>query len=144
MPGLLSERPMKIVVNRVPFEGLREETQYDPATLDLARADIRVDKPLQVAAFIRKAEDELVVEARIRGRLHITCARCLEGFPQAVTVDALFSYPVKPTDVVDITEDVRQELLLTYPMAPTCRPDCKGLCPRCGQNLNVQACGHNP
>ena len=144
MPGTHTETLMKIVVNRVPFEGLRETATYDPAALDLVRPDIRVDEPIHVSAFIAKAEDELVVQAQIRGVLQITCARCLEPFAQPVATDATLSYGVKPTDVVDITEDVRQEILLTYPMAPTCRPDCQGLYRICGQNLNVSACLHNP
>ncbi|MBI2174769.1 MAG: DUF177 domain-containing protein [Candidatus Omnitrophica bacterium] len=57
-------------------------------------------------------------------------------------VKAMSSYHVAPTDVVDITDDVRQEIILAYPMIPVCREDCKGLCISCGQNLNVAACSH--
>jgi uncharacterized metal-binding protein YceD (DUF177 family) len=60
-----------------------------------------------------------------------------------VTPDATFSYSVQPTDVVDITEDVRQEIILAYPMIPLCDPACKGLCRSCGANLNRVSCGHH-
>ena len=50
----------------------------------------------------------------------------------------------KERDVVDITDDVRQEIMLAYPMIPVCRPDCKGLCSVCGQNLNAGPCQHHP
>ena len=143
MSGALVDSPMRIVVNRIPFAGLREHASYDPASLDLGRSDICVEEPIHVSAFITKTEDELVVQAQIRGVLQIICARCLEPFACPVSTDATLSYEVKPTDVVDITEDVRQELLLTYPMAPLCRPNCHGLCRVCGQNLNVNACVHN-
>ena len=41
---------------------------------------------------------------------------------------------------LEVGEDVRAELLLGLPMNPVCRPDCKGLCPVCGVNLNKQTC----
>ena len=49
--------------------------------------------------------------------------------------------PILDADVVDLTELVRQVLALNVPPRSLCRADCKGLCPQCGQNLNVRACG---
>ena len=133
---------MKIHVNRVPEEGLREHATYHPAALDMERDDVRLPQPFEVDAFLTKAERELVVQADIRCPLHLVCARCLEEFDSAVATKALFNYTVQSTDVVDITDDVRQEIMLAYPMFPVCRPDCKGLCSACGQNLNVGSCSH--
>jgi len=41
---------------------------------------------------------------------------------------------------VDLTEEIRQCLLLELPMKPLCRTDCKGLCPQCGHNRNEGPC----
>ena len=133
---------MKIHVNRVPPEGLKEHAIYDPSAMDMDRPDIRLSEPFEAEIFATKVDQELVVDVDIRCSLRLTCARCLEEFPSALTADALFSYKVHPTDVVDITDDVRQEVILAYPMVPTCRPDCKGLCSACGRNLNVASCSH--
>ena len=136
------ETRMKIHVNRIPPEGLRERVTYDPAALDMERDDIRLIRPFEVETFAILADQELVVEVGIRSELHMMCARCLEAFDATLTPKALFTYSVRPTDVVDIMDDVRQEIMLTYPMVPVCRPDCKGLCRSCGQNLNAGACSH--
>lgn len=133
---------MKIHVNRVPAEGLRDHASYDPAGLDMDREDIQPQEPFDVDAFITKADQELVVSVDISCPLRLTCARCLEPFTSTVATDAVFSYHVQATDVVDITDDVRQEVMLAYPMIPVCRPDCKGLCSICGQNLNQATCAH--
>ena len=46
-------------------------------------------------------------------------------------------------DHIDTEPLLRDELLLAMPLAPVCRPDCKGLCPECGTDLNTGACsGH--
>jgi len=133
---------MKIHVNQIPAEGLRERATYDPAPLDMERDDVRLPQPFEVEAFLTRAERELVVQADIRCPLHLVCSRCLEEFDSAVATKALFNYTVHPTEVVDITDDVRQEIMLAYPMFPVCRPDCKGLCGACGQNLNAGPCRH--
>ena len=135
---------MKIHVNRVPEEGLREHATYDPAPLDMDRDDIRLREPFAVDADIKRVDRELVVDVDITAPMELTCARCLEQVRRDLVTGALFSYRVQPTDVVDITDDVRQEIVLAYPMVPVCRPDCKGLCSVCGQNLNERPCGHVP
>ena len=136
------EGPMNIHVNRIPPEGLKSRATYDPATMDMDRPDVHPRAPFHVDVSMAMADQELVVNVEIRCPLRLVCARCLEEFDSTVATDALFSYPVEPTDVVDITDDVRQEIILAYPMIPLCRPDCKGLCSACGANLNVTSCNH--
>ena len=135
---------MKIHVNRVPEGGLAERARYNPARLDMERNDIRLREPFDVEAKITKSQRELTVAVEIHCVLHLTCARCLEEFTQAVTPTGIFSYRVLPGDIVDITEDVRQEVMLAYPITSLCRADCKGLCPTCGQHLNTGTCPHQP
>jgi len=133
---------MHIHVNRVPPEGLQQRASYDPAPLDMEREDIRLREPFEVDAVVSKVERELVIQAAIRAPLAVSCARCLEEFRTVVQAEATFSYTVQPTDVMDITDDVRQEVLLAYPMVPVCRAECRGLCAVCGANLNVSSCSH--
>jgi len=45
---------------------------------------------------------------------------------------------------LDLREQAREALLLEVPMTPRCRPDCRGLCPRCGADLNLGPCGCAP
>ena len=104
-----------------------------------------------------------------KGTLHteveITCCRCLSLFscPLALNVEeeyfptkdmfsgASLPLPDEPVcftidehHVLDLTEAIRQNALLTIPMKPLCREDCAGLCPNCGHNLNHGPCGCLP
>jgi uncharacterized protein len=106
---------------------------------------------------------------RLRGHLHAdiapACSRCLEPIPQAVDRDLDLLYQpesvlgesaeveihARDADVgffsgpgVDINEVAREQVLLALPMQPLCRPDCRGLCTRCGANLNQGACSCAP
>ena len=105
----------------------------------------------------------------VRGKLGTTtkeiCSRCLEEFDLPLTLDVEEEYYIKrdPTtgatlsvpsesgtftvdedNVLDLSEAVRQYILLTQPMKPICREDCAGLCPQCGRNLNDQSCDCKP
>ena len=86
------------------------------------------------------------------------CRRCLAPVPLAVTADirALFtqdpdaqedpdSYPLAhDATQIDLRPAVREELLLAVPQWVVCRADCRGLCPRCGKDLNAGPCGCPP
>lgn len=133
---------MKIHVKEVPEEGLSLHATYDPKPMDMERDDIRLTERFDVEAFITHSERELIVKADIRCPLLMTCARCLEDFSSHIETDAVFHYKVEPADTVDITDEVRQEIVLAYPMFPICLTTCKGLCSTCGQNLNISPCSH--
>ncbi|HEV8304840.1 MAG TPA: DUF177 domain-containing protein [Gemmatimonadales bacterium] len=86
------------------------------------------------------------------------CRRCLApvAVPVAADIGALFtqdpealedpdSYPLAPDATeVDLAPAIREELILAVPRYVLCREDCRGLCPRCGQDLNAGPCGCAP
>lgn len=47
-------------------------------------------------------------------------------------------------DEIDVTELIRENILLAEPIKPMCSENCRGLCPECGANLNLDTCGCNP
>jgi len=126
--------------------------------------DLAFDTPVRGKVEVDRTAQTL----RLRGHLATTapfvCGRCLTPYRQdmaiAVEEDFLvgeiaaprdgalrpedFVVPLGPDLVLDVTEAIRQHLLLAVPMVPVCRPDCRGLCPRCGKNLNEQDCGCEP
>lgn len=108
--------------------------------------------------MIRTAEG-ILVRGELATAVELECDRCLEPFIQKVgfeieeefkpTIDMKTGARI-PCDeeetridehhILDLTEVVRQSILLALPMHPVCRPDCRGLCNQCGQNLNEGPC----
>lgn len=90
----------------------------------------------------------------LEGQVRSTCRRCLTEFvtPVSEAIEVVFStdpdlqedpsvYPLKePLTHVDVRPAVREELVLAVDAYPLCREDCRGLCPRCGADLNRGAC----
>jgi DUF177 domain-containing protein len=90
----------------------------------------------------------------LQGQVISTCRRCLTEFvtPVSEAIEVVFStdpdlqddpsvYPLsEPLTHVDVRPAVREELVLAVDAYPLCREDCRGLCPRCGADLNRGAC----
>ena len=87
-----------------------------------------------------------------------TCNRCLKPFTQTISIPVAErefiidleeremtpgeegNFVNKERDEIDITPMLREELLLHFPPIPLCSESCKGLCYRCGANLNETTC----
>ena len=84
---------------------------------------------------------DLIVTGRASVSLATVCARCLDDIRVTIAVKDLCFHFEKVRDLeVDLTDDVREELLLAVPSCFYCSPDCQGICPMCGTNLNHGAC----
>ena len=105
---------------------------------------------------IGRTPQGLVVTGDFSGVTSLECARCLKIFDQRLTWDMTELYAFNEKSVTEsglfVPEDAQIELeplirdyaLLEIPISPICQPDCRGLCPVCGQDLNVRDCGHRP
>jgi DUF177 domain-containing protein len=127
--------------------------------------DIKVIGPLNGHVRMRRTNQGLLVDGWVELTVELTCNRCLKDFelPMHVnfeeqfypTYDVVSGLPLAPFDEdeifpidahhqVDLTEAIRQNLLLALPMVAVCQADCKGLCPQCGHDLNLGPCACEP
>lgn len=131
---------MKIYIDKIPGSGLKLAESYEPATLDLDRADIKITDPIDISGKIIKGINNVSVSLRINLTMHINCSRCLEEFLSSFSKEVNLNILIEGRNVIDITDNLREEIILSYPLKPLCRSDCQGLCPNCGQNLNKARC----
>ena len=59
---------------------------------------------------------------------------------RAKRVEGSLSVNGERSRTIDLDQDIKEEIILDYPIKPLCNPDCKGLCPKCGKNLNEGGC----
>lgn len=138
---------MKLQVQRVPEEGAWFEGE-DPAELLGLEQDAyaAAHGPVRYRLFAQRAERELIVRGAVEADLRVACSRCAVFFSTTVTVSSfLRAYPLAgEDDVVDVSDDMREDVLLNMPHFPLCSEACRGLCPRCGADLNRQPCACKP
>lgn len=108
--------------------------------------DYRPDGPIRYDLRAQVLYGELLVRGTLRLNVAMVCSQCAEPFTTEVT-DPEFTFLQTVTgdeESVDLTDDIREAMLLAFPNYPVCKPECRGLCPRCGVNRNRKACSCKP
>ena len=133
---------MKIKIKDIPDSGaLTIEEKLATEELDLGEDALLICGPVQVKASIFKSIDNVTVGLLITGSLQLDCSRCLKKYTLPFKKTAQFNYDIKPTDlVIDLSSDLREEIILDFPIKPLCKSDCLGLCLKCGEDLNLGKC----
>jgi uncharacterized protein len=137
---------------------------YDIDTTDVPPLDedLKIVGPIRGQVRFSRVGDEILVTGELETSVELTCSRCLttfqapvsfeieEEFRPTIDITSGVHLPQEPDQdsatlidehhILDLAEVMRQDLLLSLPTSPLCRPDCLGLCPVCGQNLNEKLC----
>jgi uncharacterized protein len=168
-PNLHTLNDVLITPLQLVDEPLEIDEVIQPGTLDYT-ADLRQVGPLPIKGSAdllieRRDEGSHVNDIRLRaayqGDFEILCARCVEpvALPLSGEFDLLFrpeeadavagEHAITPDETeigyyqesgLSLEDVVREQVLLSLPGRTLCKEDCKGLCPRCGQNLNLATC----
>lgn len=138
---------MIIYVSRIPVGGEQITGEEDESILELEQDKlVRPEGPVSYDLHAEKVGHELLVRGRLAVPLSVECSRCADFFSTKLEVSSfLRAYAVpEGTETVDLTGDIREDILLNLPVSPLCSPGCKGLCPQCGKNLNQGPCSCKP
>ena len=143
------------------------EIESNARELDLEENELSFDVPVIVKIKFNRNGDVIRLHCDVCARVILTCVRCLEEFRHDVGGDlslvarrlrkgeSLHDYSDYDSDkdgtrlifiesdanVIDISDFVRDTILLSVPMKPVCSDTCRGLCSVCGNNLNEYECG---
>ena len=160
----MQKKALQIAIKAIPETGLTVAIDLGPewfgrwreADPGLEFADARINGQVSLA----KHGPDILVRGSLSGPMELACSRCLESFaaPAAIDFDLLL-VPGPPTadadeelspddldldyytgETVDLESLLREQIILMMPLKPLCDETCKGLCPRCGANLNRENC----
>lgn len=132
-----------------------------PGEIDLDGAEAKIKDAVEVSGRATKRIAQTDVAGVIRAELEIECTRCLQPIDKKFEIPfaAAFVTPENYTQAreaevnaadldvsilegneIDLTELVREQILLNLPEQIFCREDCQGLCEKCGANRNLVNC----
>ena len=114
--------------------------------LGMEDSKVRVDQPIWYRMWVQLVTGHLVVKGEWGLALELECGRCADFFSTTLGDSSfLRDYEISGgIETVDVTPDLREDILLALPAYPVCREDCRGLCPTCGRNLNDGSCSCQP
>lgn len=150
---------MRIPFDEIPLEGIRcdiSDISWFPAH------EVDRSGPLAATVFLQRKATRVLVEGTITVTFLFDCDRCLGRFEMPSELD--FKLDVELADPADLSREhtcshsemdtmfvdepvidvhgiLRQQILLSVPEKKLCAEECRGLCMRCGADLNQGACG---
>ena len=144
------------------FKLTEPEIIFDFTSLpDLEEESARIVEPVQTQGKLRKGIAQVDVEGRITGAIETECTRCLASITHKIDVPLKAAFVTEENytsekeaelrrddldvsiydgEKIDLTDLVREQILLDLPTQIPCKEDCKGLCQKCGANLNEVNC----
>jgi len=147
-------KPFRINVGFIVHEeiGYTHEFPFEVSKIIIDDLELR---NVAGSVHVGRTQQGLVVQGNFEGDTTIECVRCLKDFSHHLTweITELFAFHNKPVDEmglilpesaqIDLAPILREYALLEVPIKPLHDPECKGLCIECGQDLNIEDCGHN-
>jgi uncharacterized protein len=143
-----------------------EGAESFPSLLELSRnGECVFLMPLTIDLRIRRIGHMFEADGRFETRVRLSCSRCLADYELPLAADFILSFsreqpetadPSRHAEIelgaeeiglilfhgeeIDLRDAVQEEVLMAVPMKTLCRPECKGLCPQCGTDLNQGDC----
>jgi len=132
---------MKVFLRDIPPDGLELARHITASDIDLPQDNFTVASPIELVVFLNKVGDEVIGHVEAKGKYIFNCARCLEQTEQVRDDKFEFFVDIDPTtEFVELTSEIREELIIALSSVVLCQKDCRGMCPRCGMNLNKEKC----
>ncbi len=123
------------------------EAESDLGRLDIKGQTIDLGK-VRAAGEVSNADEGVMLNAKAEGRFDLRCSRCLKIFPYElnININEFFSYEDSEAeyfvelDSIDLAGPIIEAVALNLDIKTLCEEGCKGLCPKCGTDLNVSDC----
>ena len=119
--------------------------------IDQTLGDLKLDY-VRGQLRLTRVNNRILVKGRLQTVADAECVRCLTPFKLNLNLQLEEMFALSPVgDPIYFVNDdgwlnlqapLREQVLLAMPIKLFCRPDCKGLCPECGQNWNEGSCEH--
>jgi uncharacterized protein len=149
-----SNNPLRLNIGFIIHQsiGYYRDFPFESPIIHL-KPDLDLQNLIGTVRVTRTAQG-LLVQGKLRAMTPAECVRCLADFVQPLEIDftELYAFTsnsvtesglyVPENGLLDLAPLIRDEMYLAIPISPVCKPDCKGLCPICGENLNETTCHH--
>ena len=132
---------IKFYVKDVTSQGLEINQTIPKEGIGLSDEEIDLRSPITIQANMERVDNQIIARTKVSTDYGYLCSRCLEGFHEAREDFYEFDFDLTPeVECIDLGEEIRQEMILANPARILCKDDCKGICPGCGVNLNLEKC----
>ncbi len=152
---------MRIELDKLEERGGKFAQLYEASELPLNDPEVRLVESAEISGRIRREGPDVELRGQLHTKLEVPCGRCLqpvelpisaefnERFVRTISWAAEEQHELEAEDLnisvfdgegIELDALVREEILLAVPVNVLCREDCRGLCPLCGIDRNMDNC----
>lgn len=161
---------LRIPIDQITEDGLVLEFEETPKSFPVlskmaANGECEFTTPINTALRVIQIDDMIEVEGAINASVRLPCGRCLKIFETALTSRFAVTYlhrdagsrdDTDPQEVelsteemnliyfkgqeINLKEAIQEQVIMAFPLRALCKKNCKGLCPKCGLDLNGGDC----
>ena len=135
--------------------GSRREVHFfgELADLEVSGSRVPVGDLVEVRVVLESVSEGILVSGRVKTRYVGECRRCLGVASRDLVIDLRELCTERPSDeetyplgadLLDLAPIVHDACILALPLAPLCSEECRGICPECGANRNLEQCSCVP
>lgn len=162
---------LRLHIDQIPEDGLVLEGEEPPKSFPvlsdmIAAGECEFTFPINTALRVIQIDDMIEVEGAIKTSVRLPCGRCLKTFETALMSRFTITYLYRDEGIEDdsdqkevelsveemnliyfqgeeinLREAIQEQVIMAFPLKAICNKNCKGLCPKCGLNLNHKDCG---
>lgn len=152
-----------MIIDLFGLENSPHEFEFSlaPSEIELESETVKLKDKIKVQGNLTKQTAQTDVEGKISAQVEIECTRCLQPVEKKLEIPFLVTFvapenyteekeselrdedlnvSILESSQVDLTEIVREQILLHMPERVYCRENCQGFCQKCGANLNLINC----
>ena len=132
---------MKVFLKRIPEGGEALQGSEPPTIMEMDEPDVHFTHEITYDLWAQIQGNALLVTGKLMTPAKLRCSRCLRECEQPLRVEQfVFHQELHGEDFVDLTANIREDIILELPQRALCDEACKGLCPQCGADLNKKKC----
>lgn len=153
---------MKYNLNDIKYESNgKKDLDFivDIDTISYYGDELKFLTPIYVTGAIYSLENNIFLTCNIKTTMETTCSRCLQHFTYEYNTsintelvqekdvnddDSDDDILIYKEDVIDLSRIIEENIITNIPMKLLCSEECKGLCPKCGKDLNTHNCNCKP
>lgn len=155
-------------VDEIPKDGISGKRRLEaswfslPPEVDDPIQPLHLLEPISIDFHLERIGRDVRLELSLETVASLTCARCLKAFPSPVQTQSRFTLleatPGSPVEKeleltpehlesgtfeagkIDLSSMIYEQIVLSFPIKPLCHENCRGLCPNCGADQNLERC----
>lgn len=147
---------LRLKIDEIPEGSTTHDLECKPEEIDLEFEGVSFISNVKINLSLFRQITTIFVKAVTSVEAEFECGRCLEQVFMKLEAVTQIQYSPLPKiayeqieaigigyyidEYIDLSDEIRESLLLELPMTVLCSEDCEGLCPQCGQNLNRVKC----